>query len=124
MERDLSTDWFNNRARGYLPPHERPEGELLFSRDNVEVFVAPARLLLAMKLRACRVGRDDEDIAVLLRYCAISTMEEADDLVSAAYDGEEQIPPARRSMVEACFGAYELTRTETPVTLPQIIREP
>lgn len=120
-ERDLSTDWFNNRSRGFLPPHVTPAGELVLARGDVEVFVAPARLLLAMKLRACRIGRDDEDIAVLLRHCGIATMVEADEVVAGAYDGEERIPPARRSVVEACFGAYELTRTNPPVTLPSII---
>ena len=119
-ERGLPATWFNNEARGYLPPHETPEGEVLFARNGVEVFIAPARLLLAMKLRACRLGRDDEDIALLLRHCDISTIAEADELIAEAYDGEERIPPARRSMVEACFGEYTLTRANSAVTLPPI----
>lgn len=122
-ERNLSSHWFNDAARGYLPPHETPDGERLFVRDGVEVLIAPAHLLLAMKLRACRLGRDDEDIAVLLRLCSITSMAEADRLVDRAYHGEERIPPSRRSVVEACFGAYVLTRTQPTMVLPPIVRD-
>lgn len=120
QERGLPVGWCNNRARGYLPPAVQPEGDVLFRLGAVEVLVAPARLLLAMKLRACRLGRDDEDIAVLVRHCGISSMEEADALVAEVYHGEERIPPGRRSVVEATFDRYELTRAQPGVVLDAV----
>lgn len=119
-ERELDPSWFNNKAAKFVSPVGTPDGDTVFTHGTVTVQVAPARLLLAMKLRACRLGRDDEDIAVLLRHCALTTMAEADTLVSEVYDGEEQIPPTRRAVVEACFGEYELVRANPQVRLPPI----
>jgi hypothetical protein len=119
-EENLPENWFNNRSRGYLPPHHQPEGEILWTVDSVEVVIAPPDLLLAMKARACRLGRDDEDIAVLVRHLGITCIEQIDDLVDRIYDGEERIPPDRRGIVAATFGEYELTRTNPPQVLPAV----
>jgi hypothetical protein len=119
-EEGLADDWFNNKARGYLPPLDQPAGELLFRVGEVEVVVAPPDLLLAMKLRICRLGRDDEDIAVLVRHLGLTGIEECDDLIERMYLGEERIPPNRRSVVEATFGEYRLTRAEPEVVLAPV----
>lgn len=119
-EHGLATDWFNNRAGGYLPPHEDPAGEVLLRRGDVEVLVASPQLLLAMKARACRLGRDDEDIAVLIRHLGIRSIEEIDELVDRTWLGEHPIPPSRRKVVEATFGEYVLTRSDPPQVLPQV----
>jgi hypothetical protein len=121
-EEGLPDDWFNNRARGYLPPLDQPGGRLLFRVGGVEVVVAPPELLLAMKLRVCRLGRDDEDIAVLIRHLGLKSIEEADDLLERLYLGGERIPPNRRAVVEATFGEYRLTRADPEVVLPPVDR--
>lgn len=119
-EERLALDWFNNKMRGFLPPLVELDGEVLFARGGVKVVVAPAELLLAMKARACRLGRDDEDIAVLIRHLGIVSIDEVDALVERMWLGEVEIPPARRAVVAATFGAYELTRSTPAVTLPPV----
>lgn len=75
-----------------------------------------------MKLRVCRLGRDDEDIAVLVRHLGLRGIEEADELLDRLYLGEERIPPNRRSVVEATFGEDVLSRAGPEVVLASVDR--
>jgi hypothetical protein len=117
-ELGLRPDWFNGRAGGFVPPTGEPPGEPLFSKGNVEVTLAPAEFLLAMKLRASRPGRDDEDIAVLTRYCGITTVAECEALVDEVYLGEEEIPALGYRILNTVLGRYELERANPPTVLP------
>lgn len=119
-ELGLRPDWFNGGAEQFLPPTGEPDGEVLMENGAVKVVVAPPRLLLAMKLRASRLGRDDEDIAVLIRVCGIRSVAEAEALVEEVYLGEEEIHPRGRSFLTAVFGDYQLSKADPPVTLPKI----
>ena len=67
-----------------------------YDDGEVSVWVASARMLLAMKLRASRPGRDDEDIANLLSICAIADVDETEDLYEEFYPGEMLEPRAHR----------------------------
>lgn len=53
-----------------------------------------------MKLFAARVERDADDIAVLLDLTGISTVDDALDVVEAAY-GAVRIPPKTALLVES-----------------------
>jgi len=120
-ELGLRPDWFNKGAEQFLPPTGEPDGEVLMERGGVRVVVAPPRFLLAMKLRASRLGRDDEDIAVLIRVCGIKSVAEAEALVEEVYLGEEEIHPRGRSFIAAVFGEYQLSKADPPITLPKVI---
>jgi len=60
----------------------------LYDDGRVYIAVACAEALLAMKLRAARVGRDDDDIAVLLSICDVGTLEAAEDAYERYYPRE------------------------------------
>ncbi|MEI6375069.1 MAG: DUF6036 family nucleotidyltransferase [Actinomycetes bacterium] len=87
-ERGLDSEWFNWHAQGLQPPvggsdmwHEvmRDEGVVLYSANT--------DALLAMKLNAAR-AKDTEDIAYLLRACAVSTLEGAEEVYERHYPGD------------------------------------
>jgi hypothetical protein len=88
LERGLDSEWFNWHAQGLQPPvggsemwHEvmRDEGVVLYSANT--------DALLAMKLNAAR-AKDTEDITYLLRACAVSTLDEAEEVYERHYPGD------------------------------------
>lgn len=115
-EHGLRPDWLNRRASQFYPVTGLPEGAVVIRREKVEILVGPSRLLLAMKLRAARLGRDNDDIAVLLRRCDIRSVEEAIDVLDEVYDGEEIFEPVARAIVEAALGEYEVRSARPPFT--------
>lgn len=90
-----TTSWFNSAATQFVP-FAVVEWEPLYDDGEVSVWVASARMLLAMKLRASRPGRDDDDIANLLAICKISHPDDAEELYEEFYPGEVLEPKAYR----------------------------
>ena len=73
------------------------------SRRTTSRFAATSpRYLLAMKLLAARVERDQDDIRELYRLCGLSTPAEGLAVVEAAYP-QHVIPPRTRLMLEEMF---------------------
>lgn len=64
------------------------EWESIYDHDGIVIQVAAKEAMLAMKLRANRPGRDTNDIRQLLKLCAITTIEEAEDLYEDFYPGD------------------------------------
>jgi hypothetical protein len=116
-EHELRPDWLSGQASQFSPANGLPEGAVIITRARVEIAVAPPRLLLAMKLRAARLGRDNDDIAVLLRRCDIRSVEEAVDVLDDVYGGEEIFKPVARMIVDAALGEYEVRSARPPFTL-------
>jgi hypothetical protein len=83
-------DWINDESAKYIPRlgAKQIEWETIFERDGIVIQVAPAEALLAMKLRANRPGRDNGDIAQLMSICALSTVDELEELYSDFYPGD------------------------------------
>ena len=73
------------------------------SVDGVEVRIAGAPLLLAMKLRAARGRRDSADIDLLLDECALTNTAQAVQIFERYYP-EEALPERARRQLEARFG--------------------
>jgi hypothetical protein len=117
-EHGLRTGWLSPHAGQFYPADGVPEGAPLMRRDGVEIVVGPARLILAMKLRAARLGRDNDDIAVLIRRCDIRSVHEAVDVLDETYGGEEMFKPVARAIVEAALLEYEVRSARPPFTLP------
>jgi hypothetical protein len=119
--RGLGTDWLNNAATAFLPPvpddHPAP---IVIDRGGVVVTVASAQLLLAMKLRASRPGRDGDDIAVLVRACGLRSVAEAQQLMDEIYLGEEQIPGRGHALLERAFGQVEIRLATGTTVLPAV----
>lgn len=113
--RGLATDWLNSAATAFLPPvPDDYEAPVIIERGGVTVTAGSAPLLLAMKLRASRPGRDGDDIAVLVRACGVCTVAEAQQVMDEIYLGEQEIPPRGHALLERAFGEVEIrlaTRT-------------
>lgn len=80
----LLLDWLNDAVKGFLPGPD-PNATVFLDRPGLVVRIASARYLLAMKLLASRVERDEDDITVLLRLARIGTVAEAMTLVEELY---------------------------------------
>lgn len=80
----LDEGWLNDGAKAFIPgadPHQRE----VFEGDYLQVAAASPRFLLAMKLLAARVERDQDDIRALYRLCGFTTAEEGLRLVQSTY---------------------------------------
>jgi len=77
IRRGLPTDWLNAAANGFIPVFKSPDWRPLYRFGSLEVLAADDRTMLAMKIRASRGSRDEPDIAVLLKACTISSVEQA-----------------------------------------------
>ena len=78
--------WLNNAVRGYLS--DTGTFERFLELDNLRVFVADARYMLAMKCLAMRVGEgyhDEEDVRFPLRHLAVNSFDETAEILSAYY---------------------------------------
>jgi hypothetical protein len=104
----LSEDWLNDGAKAFMPG-EDPNRITVFEGTNVQLAAASPRYLLAMKLLAARVERDQDDIRALYRLCGFTTAAEGLTLVEATYP-EHIIPPRTRLMLEEMFPAKEVSR--------------
>ena len=82
----LPVDWLNDAVKGFLPGPD-PAARVLFDQPGLCVRVASPRYLLAMKLLAARVQRDEDDIRALYGLCGFSTAAEGLSLVEAVYPG-------------------------------------
>ena len=102
---DLDADWLNDGAKAFVPGDD-PDQSNVFEGEYLQVAAASPRFLLAMKLLAARVERDQEDIRALYRLCGFTTAEEGLRVVATAYPSRI-IPPRTRFMLEEMFPAVE-----------------
>lgn len=105
--RGLVPDWLNDAVKGFLPGPD-PDAQRFYSSDSLNVDVASARYLLAMKLFSARVEIDADDIAFLYRQVGFSTVEEGLDLVESVYQGRP-IQPKVQFLLEEIVGALHGT---------------
>ena len=101
-ERGLPSDWLNDKVKMFLP-HDgvrETEWKEIISRKQVSIRVAPADVLLAMKLRAGRGRRDSPDIELLLDVCKVRSAEEAEEIFDRYYPNEEIAPRALALLAE------------------------
>jgi hypothetical protein len=82
----LAEDWLNDAVKGFLPGPD-PDAQRFYSSDSLIVDVASPRYLLAMKPFAARAEIDADDIILLYRQLAFTTVDQGLDLVEQAYPG-------------------------------------
>ena|ERR1019366_2276382 len=97
--RDLPEDWLNAAANGFIPVFKSPEWRPLFHFGSLEVLAADDRTMLAMKIRASRGRRDEPDIALLLKSCGVTTVEQAFALYEE-YFPEDPAPARAHSILK------------------------
>lgn len=102
-DHDLPTNWLNDGVKGFLPGAD-PSARVLLDLPGLRVLIASPRYLLAMKLMASRVERDEDDLRVLLGLCAIRTVDEALDLLQGLY-GNRPIEAKVQYLVAELLGS-------------------
>ena len=99
IRRGLPTDWLNAAANGFIPVFKSPDWRPLYRFGSLEVLATDDRTMLAMKIRASRGSRDEPDIAVLLKACTISSVEQAMQLY-VEYFPEDPAPERARLILK------------------------
>jgi len=112
-KRGWPPDWLNTAAAGFIPFAGAGNWEPLYDDEFVSIWLATPACLLAMKLRAARRGRDDEDVAVLLSLLDVETAEDAERIFEEQYPGE--LPPER---------AYRMLDDIFAIGLPAVTQPP
>jgi hypothetical protein len=95
-------DWLNTKADHFIPIATDVGWESLYDDGEISIWVASAPALLAMKLRASRAARDDDDIANLLAICGVGDAGAASELYETYYPGEV-LPDKAERMLAAIF---------------------
>jgi hypothetical protein len=104
-ELGLEPDWLNDGAKAFMPGTD-PDRVGVFEGTNLSVAAASPRYLLAMKILAARVDRDQDDIRALYQLCGFTTAEEGLDLLETTYPGHV-IAPRAQFLLQEMFPARE-----------------
>jgi hypothetical protein len=99
-ELELPEDWLNDAAKAYVPSNAGYE--TWQSLSNLNIAVADAPTLLAMKCAAARSAEDASDIRFLARHLGLHSSEEILRLVGE-YVPEAQLPVRTRLLLEEMF---------------------
>jgi hypothetical protein len=90
----LEPDWLNDGAKAFMPGND-PNQVSVFEGNNLSVAAASPRYLLAMKLLAARVDRDQDDIRALYELCGFTSAEEGLRLLETTYPSYVIAPRAQ-----------------------------
>lgn len=104
--RGLVPDWLNDAVKGFLPGPD-PDAQRFYASESLNVDVASARYLLAMKLFSARVENDADDIMFLYRQLGFTTVEEGLDLVESVYHGRPVEPKVQFLLGEIVQAIHE-----------------
>jgi hypothetical protein len=99
-ELGLPDDWLNDAAKAFIP--QGAGFELWRAFPYVEVLVADAATMFAMKCAAARTEEDSSDIRALAKKLGISTAAEALSTVLRYYPAEH-LPVRSRLLLEEMF---------------------
>jgi hypothetical protein len=98
---NLEPDWLNDGAEAFMPGEDINQIGV-YEGQNLSVAAASPQYLLAMKLMAARVERDQDDIRELYRLCELTTVEQGLDLLVSYYP-EHLILPRVQFLLEEMF---------------------
>jgi hypothetical protein len=96
---DLDHDWLNDGVKGFLPGPDDGERRVVYEGEHLTVSAASPEYLLATKLFASRVARDEDDISTLIGLCGLDTVEAGLDLVERFY-GTRPVEPKVAFLLE------------------------
>ena len=85
---DWPDNWLNDAVKAFYPFAGNPHWAEILTAGGVCVLVAPADMLLAMKLNSARGARDRPDIDHLLKLCGVQSIEQAEAIFEEYYPGE------------------------------------
>jgi len=101
----LEQDWLNDGAKAFMPGSDSDQISV-FEGNNLSVAAASPRYLLAMKLLAARVDRDQDDIRTLYELCGFTTAEEGMRLLETTYPSHV-IAPRAQFLLQEMFPSRE-----------------
>ena len=84
---DIDADWLNDGVKGFLPGGDHGRRHVVYDGACLSVAAASPEYMLATKLLASRVGRDEDDVMLLYDLCGFTTVDEGLDLVERYYPG-------------------------------------
>ncbi len=87
---NLPTSWLNNGVKGFFS--QRGDFSLFWEKSNLKIFVATPEYMLVMKSLSMRIGEefsDVSDVAYLLRYLNIETIDQALEILTNYYPKEK-----------------------------------
>lgn len=84
---DVEEDWLNDGAKDFLPGPDPGASPVVYEGACLSVSAGSPEYLLATKLLASRVSRDEEDILLLYGLCGFTTVDEGLDLLERYYPG-------------------------------------
>jgi hypothetical protein len=82
---DIDDDWLNDAVKGFLPGDDLGQQRVVYEGTGLSVAAASPEYLLATKLLASRVGRDEDDVLLLFDLCGFTAAADALDLVERYY---------------------------------------
>lgn len=97
---NLPTSWLNDGVKGFFSQHG--DFSLFWEKSNLKIFVATPEYMLAMKSLSMRMGEefsDVTDVAYLLRYLNIETIDQAIAILTKYYP-KEKFPPKTMDALE------------------------
>jgi hypothetical protein len=83
---DIPPDWLNDGVKSYLPGEDK-QPRTVYDGEFLSVSAPSPEYLLATKLLASPVSRDEADILKLYEILGLKTVKEGLDLVQAFYPG-------------------------------------
>jgi len=84
---DVEDDWLNDGAKGFLPGEDLGEQPVVYDGECLSVSAGSPEYLLATKLLASRVSRDEDDILLLYDLCGFTTAAQGLELLARYYPG-------------------------------------
>ena len=100
---DLGPGWLNDAVKELVPPND-PHSVIALEAPGITVSAASARNLLAMKVAASRVDRDQDDILFLAGILGLTTSEEVLAVVEDVWGtAASRLAPKCRFLVQEMF---------------------
>ena len=107
----LPVDWLNDGVKGLLPGGADRHAKVILDLPGITVSVPSPHYLLALKVQAARIDRDQDDIRFLARETGAKT---ADDVLRIA----EQVIGRNRLLPKAQFIVQEMFPEDPAETSP------
>ena len=103
----LDDGWLNDAVKGYLHPNwpDSPDVVQVLETSSLTVSIASTRQMLAMKVAAARVDRDEDDIRALAASLDLTTADQVLAIAEQEYGAmaAKVLGPKSQFAVQAMF---------------------
>lgn len=106
----LPEGWLNDAVKGLLPGPD-PQSRHILSAPGVRVSVPRPEYLLALKVAAGRVQRDEDDIRILAALCGARYAEDVLDIVERVWGPHRPLLPKSQYLIESILPPRDAGRS-------------